>query len=197
MSETKTRSYLAIFWVLAIVAFAIDQGTKYGFFHGLYREPSLQPYTTGVGQFTLIPNAFELHVEHVRLPNNAIVPRVNNGALFGLGQQTTGSNTAFAVVSVLAALAISFWCTRRQTRGDLLLCTSLGLILGGTLGNLYDRIMFSGVRDFLRWYLGFEWPIFNMADSFLVCGAGLLLVHAFFMQPAAQDDPAPVATEAS
>ena len=54
------------------------------------------------------------------------------------------------------------------------------LILGGTLGNLYDRVVFHGVRDFLHWSYAFDWPVFNIADCCLVSGAFLLLFQAFF-----------------
>ena len=47
------------------------------------------------------------------------------------------------------------------------------------LGNLFDRIVFHGVRDFLYFYW-FEWPVFNIADCLLVCGAAVLLLQAFF-----------------
>ena len=74
--------------------------------------------------------------------------------------------------------------------GDLWVCIALGLILGGTLGNLYDRVVFNGVRDFLHWNYLFDWPVFNLADSCLVCGACLLLLQAFGKQPVATDDKA-------
>jgi lipoprotein signal peptidase len=68
------------------------------------------------------------------------------------------------------------------------LCAALGLILAGTLGNLYDRVLFGGVRDFLHWYRYFNWPVFNLADSCLVVGAGLLLAHAFLTAEQAAED---------
>ena len=71
---------------------------------------------------------------------------------------------------------------------DLWVCMALGLILAGTLGNLYDRVVFNGVRDFLHWNYLFDWPVFNVADSCLVCGAGLLLLQAFGRQAAAKKD---------
>ena len=61
------------------------------------------------------------------------------------------------------------------------------LILAGTVGNLFDRVVFGGVRDFLYFYL-IEWPVFNVADCCLVIGAGMLLVQAIFGKKA---DPAP------
>ena len=53
----------------------------------------------------------------------------------------------------------------------------------GTLGNFYDRVVFNGVRDFLHWNYRFDWPVFNIADCCLVCGAALLLVQAFLSSP--------------
>jgi lipoprotein signal peptidase len=184
MSDAKAPSYIWLVFSLALTGFALDQVSKYGLFHVLYVEPTENE--PGAGRFPLIPGAFELYVAHGKLEDGTIVPHLNKGALFGLGQ---GANTLFAIISVVAAVAIIYWCTRRQTRGDGLLCTSLGLILAGTLGNLYDRVVFGGVRDFFRWYLWYEWPIFNVADSCLVCGAGLLLMHAFFTEPVRQPQP--------
>jgi signal peptidase II len=59
---------------------------------------------------------------------------------------------------------------------------ALGLILAGTVGNLYDRLVFHGVRDFLYFYK-IEWPVFNVADCCLVVGAGLLLLQALLASP--------------
>jgi lipoprotein signal peptidase len=66
--------------------------------------------------------------------------------------------------------------------------------LAGTLGNLYDRVVFSGVRDFLHWNYLFDWPVFNCADCCLVSGACLLLIQAFGTQPKPAD-PEPVRPE--
>ena len=90
----------------------------------------------------------------------------------------------------------AFWRPRRLSTGAsgpawpaiLWVCIALGLILGGTLGNFYDRVVFNGVRDFLHWNYLFDWPVFNLADSCLVCGACLLLLQAFGKQPVATDD---------
>jgi lipoprotein signal peptidase len=128
------------------------------------------------------------------------LPHVNHGALFGhdfrFSPET--SNTLFAVVSLLAAAAIVYWSTRPATRADRALCIALGLILAGTLGNFYDRVVFGGVRDFLHWYKFVNWPVFNIADCCLVCGAGLLLVHALFTsEEPVVEKPAEATTAAS
>lgn len=123
---------------------------------------------------------------------------VNQGALFGtkLGLPPEHSNTFFAAVSLLAAIGILAWSFFPSVGRDRVLCISLGLILAGTLGNFYDRVVFHGVRDFLHWNYFYDWPVFNVADCCLVCGAGLMLVQAFFLRPA-QDAKAPVADAAA
>ena len=100
----------------------------------------------------------------------------------------------FAAVSFLAAVGIAYWSRRPATRGDRILCAALGLILAGTIGNLYDRLVFDGVRDFLHWYRWFDWPVFNIADCCLVFGAGLLLAHAFLTVEQVVEEPTVQAT---
>ena len=123
------------------------------------------------------------------------MPRVNHGALFGMGGDHKGTaNGIFATVSAVAAVAILVWGMRRNTAREKWLMVALGLILGGTLGNFYDRVVFNGVRDFLYFYV-IDWPVFNVADCCLVVGAGLLLVQAIFPpapieEPAADEAPA-------
>jgi lipoprotein signal peptidase len=126
-------------------------------------------------------------------PMGGYVPHVNHGALFGMMQEREeAANRVFAVISFLAGCAIVYWSRQKNTAKDRWLCVSLGLILGGTLGNFYDRIVFGGVRDFLHWnylYEGYNgWPVFNLADCCLVVGACLLLLQAFFV-PASQPSP--------
>src|SRR5207302_1714911 len=115
-------------------------------------------------------------------------PHVNHGALFGfLRHFEKWANTGFALISLLAALAIIYWSTQAGTARDPWLCAALGLILAGTLGNFYDRLVFHGVRDFLHWNYLFDWPVFNVADCCLVVGACLLLLQAFlFPRPVHQ-----------
>lgn len=163
------RTYRLLFLVLAVVGLTADLTSKYGVFAWL----STEPY-----KFEVIPGVFSLVAQrdHTGL-------MVNQGALFGLMQERGNmANLAFAAISFLAAVGIVVWMGQHSTAIDRGLCLALGLILAGTLGNLYDRIFFGGVRDFLHWRAP-DWPVFNVADCCLVMGAGLLLFQAFRAQP--------------
>lgn len=188
------RSYRWLLWLLVLVGFGLDQCGKYTVFRWLYNEGR-------GGEYVLVPGVFKLYAQYTdELPqagpflttlqtwSGEYLPKVNHGALFGLGNQHHSlANGLFALVSIGAAIAITFWSRRAQTARDFFLCAALGLILGGTLGNLYDRLVFNGVRDFLYFHW-FEFPVFNIADSCLVCGAGLLLCQAFFSRQTVTGD---------
>src|SRR5262249_33714386 len=142
-----------------------------------------------VAESRVIPGILELQTRHEREG----VPDVNKGALFGLGNGSGDwANNLFAVISVVAAAGIIYWSTRKTTAPDWAWCASLGLILAGTLANLSDRLVFSGVRDFLHahYQQKFDWPVFNVADCCLVVGAILLLGQAF-LGKAPAPEPAP------
>jgi lipoprotein signal peptidase len=198
MSSKQGRSYRRLLWCLAIAGALLDQTSKYGVFRWLnrpqYRQHQLSTAEFYAGHYEVIPGAFRLLAQFTRSPAPAndplgflrseTMPKVNPGALFGfLAEYAKDANTVFAAISVLAAIAITIWSCKRSTASDATLCAALGLILAGTLGNLYDRVVFHGVRDFLYFYL-INWPVFNIADCCLVCGAGLLLLQAFWPRAA-------------
>jgi signal peptidase II len=114
---------------------------------------------------------------------------INRGAVFGLGENRRGAFIAFTMFAAAAGL---FVFTRWTHRGDRLAHVALGLILAGGIGNLYDRIAFGVVRDFLHIFpgrrlpFGWSWPggnpelfpwVFNVADVLLLTGMGLLMIH--------------------
>jgi signal peptidase II len=191
------QSYRMLLWVLALTGLVLDQSSKYTVFAWLGDKLDHQHvlFRTSKGGFQLVAQ-FERDDWGQELHDSAgrRIPHVNQGALFGfLRDHKTLANSGFAVISLLAAAAIVYWSTHPQTARDRWLCAALGLILAGTLGNFYDRVVFNGVRDFLHWDYLFDWPVFNIADCCLVCGAGLLLLQAFATQPAKeqrQTDPA-------
>ena len=125
----------------------------------------------------------------------------NPGALFGLGK---GLSWLFASLSVVALAAIILWLFVWKAARDRWLTIALGLISGGILGNLYDRLglgylpeyhesIRTNVRDWVYFRLEnvpfFDpWPNFNIADSLLVTGAIMLFLQAVFYTDECQDD---------
>ena len=100
----------------------------------------------------------------------------NSGAVFGMGQGKRGLFIAFT----LAATAGILWAALAYGRRSALLTIGLGLLLGGALGNLYDRIFISYVRDFIHAYAGrYAWPTFNVADMAICAGAAVVILHSF------------------
>jgi signal peptidase II len=102
----------------------------------------------------------------------------NRGGAFGLfaGLPETW-RVAFFVVFALATVAALIWMLWSTPREDRIQRMALTWVIGGALGNLYDRILHGEVVDFLDVYVGdWHWPAFNVADSFITCGVVLLLV---------------------
>jgi signal peptidase II len=118
---------------------------------------------------------------------------LNEGALFGMGQ---GKVAVFALLSIAAAIAIPVWLFVYRAANDLWMCVALGAVLGGILGNLYDRLGMHdvawpwppdrvgqtahAVRDWILWQYSdqWRWPNFNIADSLLVVGAAAIMLRA-------------------
>jgi signal peptidase II len=122
----------------------------------------------------VIPNVFR--ISHV----------FNTGAAFSLFAESLSPIMVrnvligFSVAAVIVVLGM-IW---RAGRAWTLTGIALGLILGGAIGNLYDRIKFSYVVDFLEVKIyHYHWPDFNVADSCIVIGAGLLLLEIFRSTP--------------
>lgn len=112
---------------------------------------------------------------------------VNMGALFGMGH---GYSWLFAILSVLAAIGILVWLFGFKAATSKWLTVAMGLVTGGILGNLYDRLgipvlpqdIRGGVRDWILLRYGeHTWPNFNIADSLLVTGAIMLAIHSIFL----------------
>lgn len=143
--KNKTSAY----FILALVIFLLDQGTKYIVMKNLnlYQVMSVLPFFNLV-YYRNIGSAF--------------------GMLKGLG------NPFFILISAAAIVAITVMIIKDSGSR-----TGLSLILGGAAGNLTDRIMNGYVVDFLEVYAGnFYWPAFNVADSALTIGIMLLILDA-------------------
>jgi signal peptidase II len=167
MQRVPTKRYL-LFVALALIGCGADLATKAWAFS--------------------LPELREGHVLWLWTGHVGVQLSRNWGALFGIGQ---GMVWLFASLSILAAIAIPVWLFRFKGAHDLWLTIVLALIMGGVLGNLYDRLGLSAdgwkppgiphdatyaVRDWILWQVNdrWRWPNFNVADSLLVVGAGLL-----------------------
>ena len=114
-----------------------------------------------------------------------IVHSQNRGAAFGMFDGPASGWRAQALPALTAAavvlVSIALWRFRRL---DKWLMWGLALILGGAAGNLFDRLAWGRVTDFLLFYIGpFQWPAFNVADSSIVIGSGLVALDALRSKP--------------
>ena len=103
----------------------------------------------------------------------------NKGAAFSFLATAQGWQTFFfAAIAIVASIVISFLILKNENK--LLFCAGLALILGGAIGNLYDRIVYGHVVDFLDFHAAdWHFPAFNVADSAITVGAGILIVESF------------------
>ncbi len=99
----------------------------------------------------------------------------NTGAAFGVFAAAGSARPLLVTLLALAVFAGVLVWSLSSPPGHRLLQTALGLIMGGAVGNLIDRVRFQAVTDFLRFYVDrWEWPSFNVADSAITVGVVLL-----------------------
>jgi signal peptidase II len=114
----------------------------------------------------------------------------NTGAAFSLFADSpvrwkTSALIAFSVIAMVIVSAL-LW---KQKRPLTITGIALSLILGGAVGNLWDRVASGRVVDFLLFYVkNYQWPVFNLADSSIVVGASLLVIEILFADPKAAQD---------
>ena len=103
----------------------------------------------------------------------------NPGAAFSFLSDASGWQRWFFVgLTLFVSLVLIVWLRRLQA-GQERLALALALILGGAAGNLIDRVVYGYVIDFIDLYYGnWHWPVFNLADSAITLGAGLLVLDA-------------------
>jgi signal peptidase II len=153
MSSTRTRNIL--FTVTAAVSLFLDQWTK------VLARTHIRPLRYGE-TITVVDGFFDLRYSE------------NTGVAFGMLQQLPGGRILLSLMA-LAALGLVFHYLRRTDPSQTRLHLALGLVGGGAVGNLVDRIIAGKVSDFIVWhYHGHEWPAFNVADAALVVGVCLM-----------------------
>jgi signal peptidase II len=164
MTSPATNRRIPLFCITAFVIL-LDRLTKY----------LVDRHVPTGGGISVIPRIFR--ISHV----------LNTGAAFSFFAESTSPEkvrTALVLFSVFAAIMV-FVMLWRVGREFTVTSVALALILGGALGNLYDRIHYHFVIDFLEVHIvHYHWPDFNIADSCIVIGACLLLLEIFRPQPA-------------
>ena len=151
---------MRVVWLLlSVVVVVLDQASKY------WALDALEPYRS----LPVIPH-FDLTLVF------------NQGAAFSFLSDAGGWQRWFFVgLAAVVSVMLVVWILRLG-RGQRWLGAALGLVLGGAVGNLIDRVRFGHVVDFIDlYYQSYHWPAFNLADSAIVAGAVMLLIDAFFL----------------
>ncbi len=139
----------------------------------------------------LVATRISLHDSVLVLPGFFRLTHVqNSGAAFGLFADSASQWTAAILIlfSVLALVVVSalLW---KNSHSMTTTGVGLALILGGAVGNLWDRLLNGHVVDFFDFYLGsYHWPAFNVADSAIVIGALLLVAEILFAKAPAEQN---------
>ena len=181
-----------VFLSTILIGFAVDVWSKYYAFANIADGPVVFTREEAVANTRQLGLLIPFHEPVVAIPGVLEFTLVlNPGAVFGIG---AGQRVFFIVATFVAmvfGLVIFAFSTRRK---DWTAHTALGLLLAGGLGNLYDRVFYGCVRDFihplprLNLPMGWSWPwggrevwpyVSNVADLFLLIGIGVLLVHAW------------------
>lgn len=145
---------------LTVPVIAADQITKY-----LVEQRTPEEYTR-----TMIPGFFDL------------VHRHNRGVAFSMLADSDSPWLGPLLIGFsLAVMVLLVWLLVSGRAGGGRARSGLALILGGAVGNLVDRLLHGSVIDFLDFYAGrYHWPAFNVADSCIVAGAGLVILELLF-----------------
>ena len=143
---------------LTIAVVALDQWTK-------------QLVTENLDEFQSI----------VLLPMLEFMRLHNEGAAFSFLSDASGwQRWLFIALGLGVSVGIWVWLRRLPDRGQHLLAAALSLVMGGALGNVIDRVLLGHVVDFIRvHYREWYFPAFNVADSAITIGAGLLILDSF------------------
>ncbi len=162
--QTEVKQRLAAGLGLALAVVIVDQGVKAWLMELIF----------------LLPRQIEI------TPFFNLTPVWNRGVTFGLLSQD--NPLAPWVFSALALVVVGYLLSWLARTRDRLLRIAIPLVIGGAIGNVIDRTRFGAVADFLDFHaFGWHFLVFNLADSAITIGAGLLILHALF-QRSPEDD---------
>jgi signal peptidase II len=164
-SASASRKYV-LFGVFLALSLGLDQWTK-----ALARSAlrPLSPYRPKV----IIDGFFSLRYSE------------NPGVAFGMLQQMPGGRLVLTLLAVVAFVLVLTYLRKTEAAATRL-HVALGLVGGGALGNVIDRIAYGRVTDFIVWHVKqHEWPAFNVADAALCVGVALMVLDMLLTRPAA------------
>lgn len=149
-----------VYFGIAIVAIVLDQLTKW-----------------------MASTSLNMHEQNPVMPFFNLTLMHNYGAAFSFLSNAGGwQRWFFTIIAVVISIVLIVWITRLKPT-EKWLGVSLGLVLGGAIGNLIDRVAYGYVIDFIQWYYDrFYWPAFNIADAAITVGAVMLLISSFFAE---------------
>ena len=109
-----------------------------------------------------------------------LVLTCNSGVSFGMFNRTGLNSLIFSLLAALVVVVLVFWLTRVRSN---LLAAAIGLIIGGAIGNVVDRLRFGAVVDFLYFHAqSWYWPAFNLADSAICLGVAAILFDGLLLR---------------
>ena len=157
MPDVKSRDALWFRWLwISALVLVLDQLTKHAIISAFQ-----------YGESRVVLSWFNLVLAH------------NTGAAFSFLADMPGWQRPFFITLSLVISAVLLWMLRGN-HYNRLLSAALALVIGGAIGNLYDRVFYGYVVDFIDWHaFGRHWPAFNVADSAICLGAALLIIDSF------------------
>jgi signal peptidase II len=175
--------------IVAMAAFAADQIFKNAMLYGVgFACAAPLPETALLRP---ICDRLQAYPQIEVTPFFDLVMVWNTGVSYGLFQAGGLAGTVILTTfSLVAVGALSWWLRSADRR---LLAWGLGLVIGGALGNVIDRILYGAVADFFHFHaFGRGWYVFNVADAAITVGVVMLLVDAFARPEAKNSDREPV-----
>ncbi len=155
MTEKKGKSGFSLGLICGVIILVLDQITKWWIVTEVMYPPRLIPV----------------------FPSFNLVMGWNRGVSFGIFDSSSPPNQWLLIsLALIIVTVLLIWLKRAESR---LISTALGMIIGGALGNVLDRIHYGAVADFLDFYIGnFHWPAFNVADAGITIGVIVLVLES-------------------
>jgi signal peptidase II len=158
MSGNKGNGAFSLGLTLAFIVLTLDQASKWWIVTEVMNPPQFIPI----------------------FPSFNLVMGWNRGVSFGIFDSDTPPNQWLLIALALIVVSVLLvWLKREDSR---LISAALGMIVGGALGNVLDRVHYGAVADFLDFYIGdFHWPAFNVADTGITIGVVVLVLESLFV----------------